>query len=60
MTTTKMGRPTEALKNHVVRLRVDDATLEKLNVVCKEKQLTYSEFLRSCILKSYSKIKTKK
>lgn len=46
---TKMGRPTDNPKNTMLRVRVDDETLEKLNESAKAMETTKSEIVRKGI-----------
>ncbi|OGO93096.1 MAG: CopG family transcriptional regulator [Clostridiales bacterium GWF2_38_85] len=57
MATKKMGRPTDALKEYMLRVRMDQDTLKKLDECCEIEKLTRSELVRKSIEEEYTKIK---
>lgn len=52
----KIGRPTEAKKDCVIKARVDSKTIEKLEQCVEKKKLSKSEILRIGIEKVYEDI----
>ena len=57
MATRKMGRPTESLKDYMLRVRMDKETLEKLDTCCKTEKLSRSEIVRKGIQQQYDSLK---
>ena len=57
MATRKMGRPTESLKDYMLRVRIDKETLEKLDTCCKTEKLSRSEIVRKGIQEQYDRLK---
>lgn len=57
MATTKMGRPTESLKDYMLRVRMDRETLEKLDKCCESSGLSRSEIVRKGIQEQYDRLK---
>lgn len=53
----KMGRPTEAPKTHVARLRLSDAEKARLDECCKLTGLSITEVLKLGIEKVYQEAK---
>lgn len=45
---------TETPKEYTIRVRLDRATLAKLNIVCNKKHMTRSDVLRSGIEQQYA------
>ena len=45
----KMGRPTDSLKKHEIKVRLDDSTLEILDDYCKRKDTTRVQGIRDGI-----------
>lgn len=50
---------TDTPKNHMIRVRLDKETLEKLDAVCEEKQKSRSEVVRKGIEKQFAEIKNR-
>lgn len=44
-------------KDHMLRVRIDKETLEKLDYLSKNQKLTRSEIVRNCIQEKYKDIK---
>lgn len=59
-TNKKIGRPTESKKDFVLRTRLDEEILKKLNTVAKIKNISKSEVVRHGIEIQYETIKNKK
>lgn len=57
MAAKKMGRPTDSLKDYMLRVRMDQAALEKLDACCKAEGLSRSEIVRKGIYAQYDKLK---
>ena len=57
METTKKGRPTENKKNTMLRVRIDDDTLIKLDKCATKKKTSRSEIVRNGIQQQYDQIK---
>ncbi len=57
MATKKVGRPTESTKDYMLRTRMNKETVEKLDYLTKELQLTRSEVVRKGIDEQYEQIK---
>lgn len=57
MATAKMGRPTDCPKDYMLRVRMDQETLRKLDVCCKLENLSRSEIVRKAIKEWFDKIK---
>ena len=54
----KRGRPTtENSKDYMLRVRMNDETIKKLDKCCKEEQKSRSKIVRECIEEKYSRIK---
>lgn len=49
MSATKIGRPTDSPKNTMIRVRVDDSTLEKLDECVSKMNSNRSEVIRKGI-----------
>lgn len=45
----KLGRPTDSLKRHEIKVRLNDADLEKLDNYCKKKAITRVQGIRDGI-----------
>ena len=45
----RTGRPTECRKDHDVKVRIDDATHERLMEYCERHQITKAEAIRQGI-----------
>ena len=45
----KLGRPTDSLKRHEIKVRLDDPTLETLDGYCKSKEVTRVQGIRDGI-----------
>lgn len=58
--TKKIGRPTESKKDFMLRTRLDEETLDKLNEITKIKGITKSEVVRYGIEIQYDTIVNKK
>ena len=48
---------TDKPKNHMLRVRLDEETVEKLDTVCKEQKKNRSEVVRDSIEEQYQKTK---
>ncbi|MDE5620333.1 MAG: ribbon-helix-helix domain-containing protein [Ruminococcus sp.] len=48
---------TDNPKDFMLRVRLDNATVEKLDIVCKEQSKSRSEVVRNSIEEQYQKIK---
>ena len=57
MATHKIGRPTESLKDYMLRVRRDRETLEKHDTCCEGEKLSRSEIVRKGIQEQYDKLK---
>lgn len=57
MATRKVGRPTESLKDYMLRTRLDKETLEKLDFLTKELKLSRSEVVRKGIDEQFEQLK---
>lgn len=57
MATSKMGRPTNAPKDYMLRVRLDQITLLKLDECCKAENLSRSEIVRRGIELQHGQIK---
>ncbi len=57
MAAQKMGRPTESVKDYMLRVRMDRETLEKLDACCKAESLSRSEVVRKGIQEQYDRLK---
>ncbi len=57
MAAQKMGRPTESLKDYMLRVRMDKETLEKLDSCCEVEKLSRSEIVRKGIQEQYDRLK---
>ena len=56
MATKKSGRPTESTKDYMLRVRMDNSTLEKLDECCSYENLSRSEVVRKSIVEYHKKI----
>lgn len=45
----KLGRPTQSLKRHEIKVRLDDDLLEKLDTYCRIKEVTRVQGIRDGI-----------
>ena len=52
----KMGRPTEARKDLVIKCRIDQDTNEKLEICMEIEHKNKSEMIRSSILEMYKRL----
>lgn len=57
MATKKVGRPTDSVKDFMLRTRIDKETFDKLDYLSKELNLTKSEVVRRGIDKQYKEFK---
>ena len=57
MATKKVGRPTDNVKDFMLRKRMDKETVDKLEYLSKELKLSKSEIVRRGINKQYKEIK---
>ena len=57
MATKKVGRPTDSLKDYMLRVRLDIETLEQLDKCCEVENLSRSEIVRKGIKERYEKLK---
>ena len=48
---------TDSPKEYMLRVRMDNSTLEKLDLICKNEQKSRSEIVREGIEEKYQKIK---
>lgn len=54
----KKGRPTSSnAKDYMLRVRMNEDTLQKLDECCKIKKQSRSEIVRECIEEEYRRIK---
>lgn len=54
----KRGRPVvENSKDYMLRVRMDNETIKKLDKCCKQEEKSRSEIVRECIEEKYDKIK---
>ena len=53
----KMGRPTDNPKNTMLRIRIDNKTVEKLDMISYKTGKSKSEIVRDGIDEQYNKIK---
>ncbi len=51
MSQKKLGRPTDKPKTHSVRIRMDEETVSKLDVIRAKENLNRSEMIRKSIHK---------
>lgn len=56
MKNNKVGRPTESKKGSVIKARVDDLTIDKLEFCARKTNLSKSDILRIGIDKVYEEI----
>ena len=56
MRNNKVGRPTESKKDSVIKARVDELTIDKLEFCAKKASLPKSEILRIGIDKVYEEV----
>lgn len=57
MATKKVGRPTDSLKDYMLRVRLDVETLAQLDMCCKIENLSRSEIVRKGIKERYERLK---
>lgn len=57
MATPKMGRPTDSLKDYMLRVRMDQQTLEMLDKCCEVQNLSRSEVVRNGIKNQFERLK---
>ena len=58
MVEKKIGRPPKKnIKDYMLRVRLDEITLNKLDKCCEKEKLTRSEIVRNGILEQYDRIK---
>ncbi len=57
MATKKVGRPTDNVKDFMLRTRMDKETVDKLEYLSKELKLSKAEIVRRGINKQYKEIK---
>ena len=54
----KKGRPvSDNSKDYMLRVRMNEETLEKLDKCCEEEKKTRSEVVRECIEAEYNRLK---
>lgn len=54
----KRGRPTsENAKDYMLRVRMNNETIKKLDKCCEEENKSRSEIVRECIEEKHSRIK---
>lgn len=58
-TKKKKGRPTDAKKDFMLRTRIDDETLEKLEKISEVENISKSEIVRKGIEIQYEALKEK-
>lgn len=56
LATKKMGRPTDSPKDYMLRVRMDQDTLRKLDSCCYAEKLSRSEIVRKGIQEQYDKL----
>ncbi len=56
MATEKMGRPTDSIKDFMLRTRLDQKTLTMLDSISKQENLSRSEVVRKGIEIQYTSI----
>ena len=56
MNNYKIGRPTECKKDSIIKARVDNKTIEKLEICAERANISKSEVLRLGIEKVYTEI----
>ena len=54
---TKRGRPTDSVKSFMLRVRLDNETLEKLDACCEHLETTRSDVVREGISLLYDRTK---
>lgn len=59
MPTNKRGRPTECPKSNMIRVRMDEETVEKLDYCARNENSTRSEIIRKSIHDRYDKTKNR-
>ncbi len=59
MATKKSGRPTENLKDYMLRVRMDKDILQKLDKCCENENLSRSEVVRKSIVEHYEELEKK-
>lgn len=61
MTTNKVKNSPSAKKDYMLRVRMDEYTLQKLDEICEQEGKKRSRIVRDCIEEKHSKLfKTKK
>ena len=55
MSAKKIGRPTEAKKDFMLRARLDNETLKKLNELSAKEKVSKAEIVRRSIIDLYNK-----
>lgn len=60
MATKKMGRPTDSVKDYMLRVRLDEQTLFELDEIRKLDLASRSQVVRNCISEKYARIKKDK
>ncbi|WP_303997111.1 ribbon-helix-helix protein, CopG family [Megamonas hypermegale] len=55
-TKKKIGRPTTSPKNTMIRVRMDDETIKKMDSCAKKLNTTRSEIIRNSIVEFYQKM----
>ena len=53
MVAKKIGRPTDSLKDKMLRIRVDDSVIEKLDALVRLEKSNRSAVIRSAIEREY-------
>lgn len=57
MVAKKVGRPTDSLKDYMLRVRLDKETVEKLDYLAESLKISRSEVVRRGIEEQYQEIK---
>lgn len=57
MVAKKVGRPTDSLKDYMLRARLDKETVEKLDYLAESLKISRSEVVRRGIEEQYQEIK---
>lgn len=57
MVAKKVGRPTDSLKDYMLRARLDKETVEKLDYLAESFKISRSEVVRRGIEEQYQEIK---
>lgn len=58
-TSKKMGRPTEAKKDHMLRTRIEPEILKKLEIIAEKEKISKSEVVRRGIEIQYNTLNKK-